>query len=151
MGFSAPAGAAGAVGVSLHGYKLWFIVVGVWEIVLLEPVDEWFLRLCETDPHTANRVMEAIDHLARTGPGLGRPLVDRVHHSNLRNLKELRPGSTGRSEIRLLFVFDAERQAVILVAGDKAGKWNTWYQENIPVAEARYERYLSDRKEKEGQ
>lgn len=101
----------------------------------------------EEDPHSANRVMEAIDHLAQAGPGLGRPLVDRVHHSHLSNLKELRPGSAGRSEIRLLFVFDAERQAVILVAGDKTGQWNAWYRENIPIAEDRYERYVNDRKE----
>ncbi len=91
--------------------------------------------------------MEAIDHLAESGPALGRPLVDRVHGSRLHNLKELRPGSTGRSEIRLLFVFDATREAVILVAGDKAGQWIRWYRDNIPIAEARYEQYLVERKE----
>ncbi|UWP80963.1 type II toxin-antitoxin system RelE/ParE family toxin [Dactylosporangium fulvum] len=65
--------------------------------------------------------MEVIDHLVQAGPGLGRPMVDRVHGSHLHNLKELRPGSTGRSEIRLLFIFDAEREAVILVAGAGVG------------------------------
>lgn len=119
-------------------------------MVLLAPVEEWFLGLCETDPATANRVMEAIDHLEQAGPSLGRPLVDRVHGSSLHHLKELRPGSTGRSEIRLLFIFDAEREAVILVAGDKAGQWNRWYRENIPVAERRYEQYLVERKNEEG-
>lgn len=77
-------------------------------------------------------------------------MVDRVHNSRLHNLKELRPGSTGRSEIRLLFIFDAEREAIILVAGDKAGRWNRWYQENVPLAEYRYEQYLADRKTEEG-
>ncbi|GAA2342882.1 type II toxin-antitoxin system RelE/ParE family toxin [Dactylosporangium salmoneum] len=121
----------------------------MWEVVLLGPVDEWFLGLCEADPVTANRVMEAIDHLGQAGPSLGRPMVDRVHGSRLHNLKELRPGSTGRSEIRLLFIFDAEREAVILVAGDKAGQWVRWYQENIPIAESRYEQYLIERKNEE--
>ena len=125
-------------------------MVDMWEVVLLAEVDEWFLDLCETDPHTANRVMEAIDHLSQTGPGLGRPMVDRVHNSRLHNLKELRPGSTGQTEIRLLFIFDAEREAVILVTGDKAGQWNRWYKENIPLAERRYEQYLADRKTEEG-
>jgi hypothetical protein len=64
-------------------------------------------------------------------------------------LKELRPGSAGRLEIRLLFVFDVEREAVILVAGDKMGQWNRWYRENIPVAEDRYEEYLAERKNEE--
>ena len=122
----------------------------MWDVVLLAPVEEWFLAVCESDPTTANRVMEAIDHLAEAGPGLGRPLVDRIHGSRLHNLKELRPGSAGRSEIRLLFVFDVEREAVILVAGDKAGQWNRWYRENIPVAEDRYEQYAVERKNKEG-
>lgn len=122
----------------------------MWEVVLLGPVEEWFLDLCESDPVTANRVMEAIDHLAEAGPGLGRPMVDRIHGSRLHNLKELRPGSTGRSEIRLLFVFDVEREAVILVAGDKAGQWNRWYRENIPIAEQRFEQHLVERKNEEG-
>jgi len=122
----------------------------MWDVVLLAAVEEWFLAVCESDPTTANRVMEAIDRLAEAGPGLGRPLVDRIHSSRLHNLKELRPGSAGRSEIRLLFVFDVEREAVILVAGDKAGQWNRWYRENIPVVEERYEQYVVERKNKEG-
>ena len=69
-----------------HDHKLWFIAWDMWEVVLLGPVDEWFLELCDTDPQTANRVMEAIDHLAQAGPGLGRPLVDRIHSSRLRRL-----------------------------------------------------------------
>jgi hypothetical protein len=81
-----------------------------WEIVLLEPVDTWFLKLCESDPGTAALVEQAIDRLATAGPTLGRPLVDTLEHSSLRNLKELRPGSRGRSEIRILFVFDPDRR-----------------------------------------
>jgi hypothetical protein len=55
---------------------------------------------------------------------------------------ELRPGSAGRSEIRILYIFDPRRNAVMLVAGDKAGKWETWYRQAIPLAEQRYEDYL---------
>lgn len=57
-------------------------------------------------------------------------------------MKELRPGSTGRSEIRILFAFDPERRAVPLVAGDKSGDWSKWYDRNIPVAERRYDEWL---------
>ncbi|GGM03001.1 MULTISPECIES: type II toxin-antitoxin system RelE/ParE family toxin [Micromonospora] len=121
----------------------------MWQVVLLSPVEDWFLDLCERDALTANRVFEAVEMLAEAGPGLGRPMVDRIQGSRLHNLKELRPGSTGRSEIRLLFMFDPEREAVVLVAGDKAGQWNRWYRENIPVAERRYEQYLVDRKNEE--
>ena len=81
-------------------------------------------------------------HAARSRPELGRPLADRVHHTRLSNLKELRPGSAGRSEIRILYIFDPRRNAVLLVAGDKAGKWEAWYRQAIPLAEQRYEDYL---------
>jgi len=43
----------------------------------------------------------------------------------------------------ILFVFDPVRRAVLLVAGDKAGRWDEWYRENIPLAEDRYERWLA--------
>jgi hypothetical protein len=118
----------------------------MWDI-LLEPVEGWFLRLCRDDPESANRIVDALDHLAAEGPALGRPMADRIHGSVLHNLKELRPGSSGGSEIRMLFVFDAERRAVILVAGDRSGRWTRWYEENIPLAEMRYEQYTDRRKQ----
>jgi len=61
------------------------------------------------------------------------------------NLKELRPGST-----RILFVFDPWRSSILLVAGDKAGQWDAWYREAIPLAEQRYEVYLKERAQEEG-
>lgn len=57
-------------------------------------------------------------------------------------MKELRPGSAGRSEVRILFIFDPERRAVLLVAGEKAGNWHKWYDRNIPVADERYDAWL---------
>jgi len=48
-----------------------------------------------------------------------------------------------------LFVFDPWRSAILLVAGDKAGKWNRWYAEAIPRAERLYETYLKERAEEE--
>jgi hypothetical protein len=66
------------------------------------------------------------------------------------NLKELRPGSSGRSEVRVLFVFDPWRSAILLVAGDKAGNWNKWYARMIPRAEQLYEIYLKERAAEEG-
>lgn len=59
-------------------------------------------------------------------------------------MKELRPGSVGATEIRLLFAFDPERQALLLVAGDKNGSWNSWYDRNILIADDRYDRHLHD-------
>ncbi len=114
-----------------------------WTVILVEEVADWYMDLIERDPETGDSVEAAIDLLAARGPGLGRPFVDKVQGSTVHNLKELRPGSRGRSEIRILFVFDPVRQAILLVAGDKAGTWNQWYREHITLAEQRYELWLS--------
>jgi hypothetical protein len=58
-------------------------------------------------------------------------------------------GWGGASEVRLLFVFDAAREAIILVAGEKAGRWGGWYAEAIPLAEERYAVYQRENGEKE--
>ncbi len=65
-------------------------------------------------------------------------------------MKELRPPSAGRSEIRILFVFDPWRSAILLVAGDKSGHWNRWYREAIPEAEQLYAAYLKEREKEIG-
>ncbi len=114
-----------------------------WTVVLVDEVADWYLDLVQNDLATAEQVETAIDFLADEGPALGRPIVDTISGSSVRNLKELRPGSKGRSEIRILFVFDPARQAVLLVAGDKAGDWSRWYRVNIPVAEQRYAKWLA--------
>ncbi len=110
-----------------------------WEIILVPEVHDWFLRL---DDLSASLVRDAVELLAEQGPALGRPLADRITGSRLHNLKELRPASAGRTEMRILYIFDAKRQAILLVAGDKSGRWNRWYVDAIKLAEDRYERYL---------
>ncbi len=112
---------------------------------IVAEVRAWLHELRRTDRVTAILVGQAITALLAEGPGLGRPLVDRIKGSALHNLKELRPGSAGPTEVRILFIFDPERNAVLLVAGDKAGQWTSWYRNAIPTAEARYAAYLKER------
>jgi hypothetical protein len=113
-----------------------------WEISLHEDVEHWYLDLCRDDPVTADGIADAIEQLVTVGPALGRPLVDRIHGSRHHNMKELRPPSTGGSEVRLLFAFDPEREAVFLVAGDKSGRWTSWYREAVPLADKRFDQHL---------
>jgi len=46
--------------------------------------------------------------------------------------------------VRILFIFDPVRSAVLLVTGDKSGRSNDWYREAIPTAEALYDQYLKE-------
>ncbi len=112
-----------------------------WDAFLVHEVREWIDGL---DVTTYARVVQAIDLLAEVGPGLGRPLVDTIAGSTLPNLKELRPGT-----VRILFCFDPWRLSILLVGGDKSGRWNAWYDKVIPLAEHRYEIYLKERGQEE--
>jgi len=59
-------------------------------------------------------------------------------------MKELRPGSSGTTEVRLIFAFDPAREAIFLVAGDKSGRWKAWYETAIPLADERFDQHLKD-------
>jgi len=88
-----------------------------WELLVTEEFERWWDALAEEhqDALTA-RIAMLRDH----GPALGRPTVDTIAGSRLANLKELR-ATLGRAHLRVLFVFDPDRRAVLLVGGNKAG------------------------------
>lgn len=114
-----------------------------WEVDV-ELIKTWFGRL---DSSSRAQVQAAIELLESEGPQLGRPLVDSVNGSAHKNMKELRPGSSGRSELRILFVFDPDRKAIMLVAGDKSGTWSKWYRTSIRKADQLYTEHLEKRKQ----
>lgn len=110
----------------------------MWSVDI-ELIAKWLASL---DDDSQAQVVAAIELLQEQGPRLGRPLVDTVTASRHKNMKELRPGSSGRSELRVLFAFDPKRQGILLVAGDKAGNWKSWYKKNIPVADDLFDDHL---------
>jgi hypothetical protein len=113
-----------------------------WQVRVTTKVRDWLRDLSKADPETFLNVNAAIDELAATGPALGRPLVDTLTGSTVHNLKELRPRSGSRVAIRILFAFDPWSQAVLLLAGDKAGNWQRWYDQAIRQAEQRFAYWL---------
>ena len=108
-------------------------------------IREWLQELSDAD---YAQVVAALKVLEDEGPSLGRPLVDSIKRSKHRNMKELRPGSSGASEIRILFAFDPTRQAILLVAGDKARQWEKWYHKHIPRADRLYQEHLDNLKKR---
>lgn len=110
-------------------------------------VEEWLLDL---DDDTYDQVIAGLSLLKQHGPSLGRPLVDSVRDSRHANMKELRPSSSGRSVIRILFAFDPARRAILLLGGDKRDQWRTWYQNNIPIADDRFDTHLENLEKSDG-
>ena len=115
------------------------MVASGWEVFLDPEVEDWVLSLPD---ETYDRVEAAVDMLAEHGPGLGRPLVDSITGSRHANMKELRVGTC-----RVLFAFDPTRAAVLLVAGDKRGRWAQWYGQAVPIADDRYDAWLTQHRE----
>jgi hypothetical protein len=118
-----------------------------WAVKVTDEYATWFTALIKEDLVSATQVAQAVAALREEGPTLGRPLVDRLKGAKIHHLKELRPGSQGRSEIRIIFAFDPTRSALLLLGGDKAGNWQRWYRDNIPIAEQLYIEYTTESEE----
>jgi hypothetical protein len=115
----------------------------MWEIVGTDEFAAWYHGLSSDQ---SDAVDAAVGTLEAKGPALGRPFVDTLHASRHANMKELRPRG---GNLRILFAFDPRRTAVLLLGGDKTGRWKEWYEEAIPVADELYDAYLA-RLAKEG-
>ena len=84
--------------------------------------------------------------LEREGPSLGRPHVDTLTGSKHANMKELRCNAAD-GMWRIAFAFDPDRQAILLVGGDKSGgSQKRFYKHLISQADARFNRHLAKRK-----
>ena len=109
------------------------------------------------DDEAVSHIFAALERLESDGPSIGRPLVDTLAGSTIKNLKELRPPSPGRTEIRIIFAFDPKRQAIMLLGGDKSkgkngkAKWSGWYRKAIPQAEQIFRDHLRELGDDDGQ
>jgi len=105
-------------------------------------VEEFKTWIGNLEREQRTKIMGHVGLLTERGPNLGRPYVDTVESSQLQNLKELRVQIAG-DPWRVLFAFDPQRNAILLVGGNKTGD-KRWYKTHIPIAEERFERHLAD-------
>lgn len=84
--------------------------------------------------------------LERMGPSLRRPHADTLSGSKHANMKELRFNAADGAW-RVAFAFDPDRQAILLVGGDKSGGGEArFYRGLIARADERFDRHLAKRK-----
>ena len=116
---------------------------GVWDVEGTDDFAEWYLSLTDEQ---MGAIEARVDMLEAAGPTLGRPVVDSVVGSRHHNMKELRCSKDGA--LRILFVFDPIRRAVLLLGGNKAeaSAWSAWYLTAIPRADTLYDSYLEELK-----
>ena len=113
----------------------------MWEIEWTEEFERWIVSE-EVDASARGDIRAALLVLQEFGQQLGRPLVDTVKGSRYANMKELRVQSKGRP-FRVLFAFDPDRKAVLLVGGNKQGR-TRFYKEMVPLADSLFESYLKE-------
>jgi hypothetical protein len=95
-------------------------------VLLLQEVEDWHLELCEREPGLADKVTEAIEALVAEGP----TLVD--HIKDRRSTTSGTQTDAGRHPLPDPVRLRAKRQAVLLVAGDKAGNWRALVRHEDP-------------------
>lgn len=101
-----------------------------WEIVYTTEFRQWLETLSDRHSRTLSLRLEL---LQVEGPSLGRPHVDHIKGSKYSNLKELRINSD--VAIRVFFLFDTHRRAVMLIGGQKSNSGD-WYRSMIKRAES---------------
>ena len=100
-----------------------------------------FEALSET---VQDEILAKANLLALEGPTLGRPHVNQLKGSKFKNMKEMRL-LADNGVWRIAFAFDPNQKAIVLVAGDKAGKnEDRFYKKLIKIADARFENHLGD-------
>ncbi len=118
-----------------------------WNVELYASFAQEFLEFSEA---VQDALLAEVAMLEKYGPLLNRPHVDTLNGSKHTNMKELRfKASDG--VWRVAFAFDPQRQAILLVAGDKSGiSEKQFYKQLIKKADERFDDHLTQlKKQKE--
>lgn len=98
----------------------------------------------ELSASVQDEMLASLVPLREYGPSLGRPEVDTLNGSKYANMKELR-FRAGGGVWRVAFAFDPRRNAILLVAGDKAGvSEKKFYKRLIEKADKRFKEHLDN-------
>lgn len=116
-----------------------------WSVVFHPEFEPEFDRL---DEDVQDELLAQANLLEELGPLLGRPRVDTLNGSAHANMKELRFDASD-GVWRVAFAFDPEKQAILLVAGDKSGtNEKRFYKRLVARADERFDDHLRGLKEK---
>ncbi len=110
-----------------------------WVVSFFDEFEEEFATFSDA---VQDALLARAGLLEREGPQLGRPHADTLKGSKHGQMKELRFRADD-GVWRVAFAFDPNRQAILLVAGDKSGgSEKCFYRRLIAKADARFDRHL---------
>lgn len=108
------------------------------EVVATDEFRDWFRALDDGD---ARAVARGVDRLEMMGVALPFPFSSALAGSRY-PLRELRIQSGGRP-LRVIYIFDPRRDAVLLLGADKTGD-DGFYERMVPRAEQVWETYQKE-------
>jgi hypothetical protein len=111
------------------------------EIITTDEFSDWF---CGLGDDQAKAIVHVVEILRLKGTTLGHPYSSAIKGSRY-PFRELR-SQRYASALRVIYAYSPEQNAVLLIAGDKAGN-PRFYQEIIPKAERIWKQYLKERTE----
>jgi hypothetical protein len=110
----------------------------MWEVVATDEFRDWYRDLDDGDGRAVTRAVEGLE---LRGVALAFPFSSAIAGSRYA-MRELRAQSGGRP-LRVFYIFDPRRNAVLLIGGDKTGD-DRFYERLIPVAESLWETFQKE-------
>lgn len=112
----------------------------VWQVEFTDEFGEWWDSLSEREQDDLDTVVRVLE---QEGPRLKEPLSKRIETSrHYPDMRELRITTAGGDRLRAFYAFDPGRTAILLIGGNKTGRWEEFYDEYIPIADALYDEHL---------
>jgi hypothetical protein len=115
------------------------MILKLYEVEGTDEFVAWYRGLGNRE-HAA--VTRAIDRLELYGHNLPYPHSSKIKGSRHGAMRELRILVAGRA-IRVLYLFDPRRVAVLLTGGTKTGT-HRFYEQIVPEADQLYDHHLAD-------
>ena len=110
-----------------------------WDVEYTDEFEKWWNGLTEAEQ---DKILVSVRALEEFGPNLPFPLSSGIRGSRHPHMRELRVQRGGRP-LRILYAFNPERTAILLLGGDKTGD-DRWYEVNVPLADRLYERHVAE-------
>ena len=109
------------------------------EIEYTDEFGVWWDDLSDSEQASVEAVVQLLEE---HGPHLAFPHSSGIQASRYSHMRELRIQHQGRP-YRVLYAFDPERSAILLIGGDKTGD-ERWYEIYVPIADRLYQEHLEE-------
>lgn len=110
----------------------------MWEVEFTDEFEQWWCSLSEDEQVD---IAACVGLIEEQGPQLGYPYSSGIKNSKHSRMRELRIQHDGKP-IRVLYIFDPRRIAILLIGGDKTGQ-SRWYEKYISIADKLYDDHIA--------